>query len=271
MSLTKSTWTAWLFVRGAPLQGRPMVLSYNANRIDVFAMGISNRLLHASFEKKWLPSEDLGGKLKSVPSCVALKTDLHCFGIGPDSYLYRISNVNKTWSKWVRSSGPFQDTPSCVVTNTKEVSCYVQDFHREIIEIVYVLWVFCHNSFFLDPLVYRWVMTKHCPRPSISIGKKILQSGNILPTFSNVFVHAVWDKILSQICCHVRHQTEIRNLWWEVPIVPPIRAFWFLMNRWRNVGAYTTGCPRWSYGGKEVVARHSHTASKGTLRNVFAP
>lgn len=136
----EGSWRGWRLVGDldVTVKGKPSATSWGKDRIDVFVLGLENDVKQLTWEGAYLPYASLGGPFESVPTCLTTGVGkIHCFGIGQNSFLYRNSFEENEWKGWVSSNGAFLDTPSCVVSNENEVSCYMRAFNRAIIEAVY--------------------------------------------------------------------------------------------------------------------------------------
>ena len=145
MSLSMQRWTEedhwynWQDL-GVQATGRPSVVTWDANRIDVFVMAAENRgILHLAFDGAvQKPIENLEGVFDSAPECVTPRVGIiHCFAVGDGSYLYRNSFDGTKWTGWIRSFGFFLDPPSCVVSNKDEITCAARRFNKEVVFISY--------------------------------------------------------------------------------------------------------------------------------------
>lgn len=134
-------WIAWVDLGGS-LKGRPSVITWDKNRIDVFVLGTQNDVRVKTWNgSQWLDWISLGGVFDSDPECVTTGVGkIHCFIIGPRSWLYRNSLTDDEWSGWTAERVGFDiflETPSCVVSGKDEVACYLRDSTRGIIQIFY--------------------------------------------------------------------------------------------------------------------------------------
>jgi hypothetical protein len=57
---------------GGELQGKPTVVSWGPNRIDIFVKGTDNALWHKAWDgSNWTSYESLGGVYKGEPAVVS--------------------------------------------------------------------------------------------------------------------------------------------------------------------------------------------------------
>jgi hypothetical protein len=75
---------------------------------------------------------DLGGVVKSVPSCVALGRDsqqreqFQCFALGASNDLVSTSLINGSWSPWRSHGGDLLGNPDCEV-GPSQIWCFARD------------------------------------------------------------------------------------------------------------------------------------------------
>ena len=136
--IKSSGWDGYVNLGGS-VKGRPSVTTWDANRIDVFTLGVkTNSVMQMTFDGRWQAWVDLGGVFDSAPECVTTGVGkIHCFAVGHGSYLYRNSFDGSTWSDWIQSFGFFLETPSCVVSNEDEITCAVRRFNKEVVLLTY--------------------------------------------------------------------------------------------------------------------------------------
>ena len=87
-------WSDWDDLGGSFNAG-PSVASWNPHRLDVFARGAGQIMLHRAYNgTKWYPAEDLGAAVVGGPATVARGTDrLDVFVRGADNQLWQ-----KSWN-----------------------------------------------------------------------------------------------------------------------------------------------------------------------------
>jgi hypothetical protein len=100
-------WSNWPSISGnTSVQAEPEEISWGANRIDVFAWGVDNSLLHKSFDgtkRRWTPSdgfEILGDSLAGPPKGVSdVAGSLHVISFSRFGSVQHIS-FNQTLGIW---------------------------------------------------------------------------------------------------------------------------------------------------------------------------
>ncbi len=109
---------------GGTFTSPPAVVSWGANRIDVFGVGTDNAVYHKSWQNgAWDPSqtgwEGLGGTFTSPPTVVSWGPNrLDIFGIGTDNAMYHKTWDTGTWfpsqTDWYALGGAFISPPAAV-------------------------------------------------------------------------------------------------------------------------------------------------------------
>eukprot|EP00210_Caulerpa_lentillifera_P009287 g8852.t1 len=78
--------------------------------------------------------------LSSAPECLAVnEEELYCFALGMDHALYKIHYDGETWNDWQWVGGAFLEKPTCVLSDTKKISCILRSFHSSLIMTVFTL------------------------------------------------------------------------------------------------------------------------------------
>ena len=96
---------------GGTLTSGPGVSSWAANRLDVFARGTNNDLMHRWYDGNWSGWESLGGTLASDPAAVSWAGNrVDVFAGGPnDDLIHRWYDGN--WSAWESLGGTLTSGP----------------------------------------------------------------------------------------------------------------------------------------------------------------
>ena len=104
-----ASWTSL----GGTLTSGPAATSWASNRLDVFARGSNNSLLHSFWTgSQWSPWEDLGGVLTSDPAAVAWGPNrIDVFGRGTDNQLWHKFWAG-AWSSWEPLGGGLSSGPA---------------------------------------------------------------------------------------------------------------------------------------------------------------
>jgi hypothetical protein len=115
---------AWLSIGGKFLS-EPAVVTWGADRLDVFGIGMDGAMYHKAFAgNAWFDWESLGGKFTSLPAAVASAVPGHSiddvFGIGMDGAMYsKFFQGGLGWlprERWALQGGKFLSPP--VVVNS---------------------------------------------------------------------------------------------------------------------------------------------------------
>jgi hypothetical protein len=107
---------------GGQFKGVPAVVSWGADRIDIFGLGTDDQLYHLYWDgNKWGPSigpQCLGGKWISSPTAVCWGPNrIDIFGLGTDRALYHLYWDGSKWGPSIgpeRLGGAFKGVPSAV-------------------------------------------------------------------------------------------------------------------------------------------------------------
>lgn len=99
-----STWLGWRPLVGTTTSSLSVV-SWGGNRLDAFAKGPRNQLLHWYFSDGWHGPQDLGGVITSAPTVVSLASgSLDVLARGGHDTLYR-KRFAVHWSGWTTVGG----------------------------------------------------------------------------------------------------------------------------------------------------------------------
>lgn len=126
-----STWSAWKIMKfqgheavdkSSTCISAPAAVSWGANRIDVFALGIDNYVYHAwgDGSSEWRGWEKLGGPcIHGVAAASRGVNSLDLFSIstdtvGTDNHLYYRSWNGSSWSRWENLGGACISAPTAV-------------------------------------------------------------------------------------------------------------------------------------------------------------
>jgi hypothetical protein len=100
----------------------PAVTSWGNNRLDVFARGADNKLIHKFYNgSNWSGWNDLGGTLKSSPTAVSCQENrIDVFAVGTDNGVWTRTYRNGSWSNWATIGGASTSSPVvCASPNKK--------------------------------------------------------------------------------------------------------------------------------------------------------
>ncbi|MGI8882389.1 MAG: hypothetical protein ACR2KJ_18135 [Jatrophihabitans sp.] len=87
------------------------MVSWGGNRLDAFARGPRNQLLHWYFADGWHAPQDLGGLITSAPTVVSLASgSLDVLARGAHDALYR-NRFALHWSSWTKVGGIITAAP----------------------------------------------------------------------------------------------------------------------------------------------------------------
>jgi hypothetical protein len=98
------------------------IVSWGANRLDIFGLGTDNQMYHKAWDGSWYPSqtgwEGLGGKFNSPPTVVSWGPNrLDIFALGTDDQMYHKA-WNGSWypsqTGWEALGGKFNSPPAVV-------------------------------------------------------------------------------------------------------------------------------------------------------------
>ncbi|HEY9601490.1 MAG TPA: hypothetical protein V6C85_07770 [Allocoleopsis sp.] len=137
-----STWSAWKIMKfqgheavekSSTCISAPAAVSWGANRIDVFALGIDNYVYHAwgNGSSEWRGWEKLGGPCihgVAVASRGANSLDLFSIStdtIGTDNHMYHRSWNGSSWSRWENLGGACISAPAAVSWGENRLDAFV--------------------------------------------------------------------------------------------------------------------------------------------------
>ena len=115
---------------GGTFASSPNVVSWGANRIDVFATGSGYDVWQRYWSSSggwsnWVP---LGGYIKGKVKAVARTTNrLDIFARGGDNALWTRSWNGSAWSAWASLGSDFVGEPSVVATDANHLDAFVRD------------------------------------------------------------------------------------------------------------------------------------------------
>jgi Astacin (Peptidase family M12A)/Repeat of unknown function (DUF346) len=123
-------WTDWQWL-GGTLTSEPAAVSWGLGRIDVFAKGTNNQLIHKwRSEGKWSDWESLGGTLNGAPAVSSRGNKrLDVFIRGYDNQLYhKYFNGNgwfsDGWSGWENQGGQISSAPASVSWSSNRIDIF---------------------------------------------------------------------------------------------------------------------------------------------------
>ncbi|HKE93938.1 MAG TPA: peptidoglycan DD-metalloendopeptidase family protein [Povalibacter sp.] len=113
---------------GGALSSAPNCISWQPNRIDCFAQGASNQLIHRFFwAGSWSGWEDLGGVLTSAPSCTSwARNRIDCFARGTDNSMHHRWWDGSRWNGWENLGGGLASQPNCIARAPNRINCFIQ-------------------------------------------------------------------------------------------------------------------------------------------------
>jgi len=113
--LAVAQWSEWECLGGS-LDSAPVVTSWEADRLDIFARGADGALWHMCWDgTHWCEWESLGGNYTGTPACVSWGPNrIDCFVRGADSALWH-KYWDQGWSEWESLGGYLLSSP--VVTS----------------------------------------------------------------------------------------------------------------------------------------------------------
>jgi hypothetical protein len=137
-----STWSGWKILRfkgqervekSATCISAPAAVSWGANRIDIFTLGIDNGVYHAWGDgtSEWKGWENLGGPcIQGVAAASRGVNRLDLFAIstdtvGTDNHLYYRSGNGSNWSRWENLGGACISAPTAVAQGEKRLDVFV--------------------------------------------------------------------------------------------------------------------------------------------------
>ena len=118
-------WSGWGSLGGS-LTSAPAAVSWGCNRLDVFALGANNDLVHKSLDGTWSGWETLGGSLTSTPAAVTWGANrLDVFALGASNDLVHQS-WDGAWSGWETLGGCVSAAPSAVSWGADRLDVFVR-------------------------------------------------------------------------------------------------------------------------------------------------
>jgi glucose/arabinose dehydrogenase len=113
-----ATWTPFAAITSGTVASAPAAVSWGGSRIDVFARGADNHLLHSWTDGgAWAPWQDLGGAINSAPAVTSSgvnRLDVAARGSGDAVYLKSWNGTR--WSAWRSLGGPVASAPALRVS-----------------------------------------------------------------------------------------------------------------------------------------------------------
>lgn len=130
-------WGPWEDLGGS-LTSAPSVTSWGRNRLDVFARGIKNTLIHKWWDgSHWTEWEDLGGELSSGPCASSRASNrIDVFARDKDGSLIFIFWNGVNWSDWKNLEGVLISNPSSVSWGPERIDVFAMGDHQNLIHII---------------------------------------------------------------------------------------------------------------------------------------
>jgi hypothetical protein len=143
-------WSDWEDL-GGTLASAPAAASWQENRLDCFARGTNNHMLHKWWDgSAWSDWEDLGGppapgvisplqqpaapainpfgqQLTSAPAAVSWGPNrIDCFGRGKDGHMWHKWWGGSAWSDWEDQGGNLTSAPAATSWGPNRIDCFVR-------------------------------------------------------------------------------------------------------------------------------------------------
>jgi hypothetical protein len=121
------SWSGWEKLGGV-LNSDPAAVSWGSDRIDVFARGTDNALIHIWWNgATWSEWENLGGTLTTGPGVASVGNGrLDVFAGGPGGALWHKKCSNGTWSAWENLGGVITSDPDAVGTLGSRIDVFAR-------------------------------------------------------------------------------------------------------------------------------------------------
>jgi Astacin (Peptidase family M12A)/Repeat of unknown function (DUF346) len=119
-------WTDWQWL-GGTLTSEPAAVSWGLGRLDVFARGTNNQLIHKwRSDGKWSDWESLGGTLNGAPAVSSRGNKrLDVFIRGYDNQLYhKYFKGDDGWSGWENQGGQISAAPASVSWSSNRIDIF---------------------------------------------------------------------------------------------------------------------------------------------------
>jgi hypothetical protein len=128
------SWTGWENLGGV-LASDPAAVSWGTDRIDVFARGADNALVHIWWDgSTWSEWENLGGTLSTGPGAASWGNGrLDVFAGGPGDSLRQKWYSAGTWSDWVNLGGAITSDPDAVSVAPNSIDVFVRGIDNDML------------------------------------------------------------------------------------------------------------------------------------------
>jgi hypothetical protein len=126
-SQSKWKWSSWGSF-GEYLTSAPAAVSWGPGRIDVFARGKDNDLMHRPYVfPTWSDWESLGGVLTSAPTASSPHENcLHVFFRGENKDLCHIMGDGQQWGSWESLGGELTSAPTAVYCGSSRTDIFAK-------------------------------------------------------------------------------------------------------------------------------------------------